>query len=51
MRTVRLGLDQPPAGGLDDGLGAGRGAELGARIVDVKIDSALGQADNLRDFS
>ena len=50
-RYGSLRLDQPPAGGFDDGLGAGRGAELGARIVDVEIDGALGQADNLRDFS
>ena len=32
------GFDQPAGGGLDDRLGAGRGAQLAPRIVDVEID-------------
>src|SRR5260370_30037088 len=31
-------------------LGAGRRAELGACVVDVKIDRPLGEAENLRNF-
>src|SRR6266478_7097125 len=35
-------LDELADGGLDRGLGAGCGPELDARIVEVKIDCALG---------
>jgi hypothetical protein len=37
-----LRLDQPSGSRLDHRLGAGRRAELCARIVDVEVDGALG---------
>src|SRR5258707_134002 len=40
-------LDELADDGLDGGLGAGRGAELDAGIVEMKIDRPLGQADQI----
>src|SRR5436309_16127377 len=45
-----LRLDEAAGRRLDDGLRAVRGAKAGARVVDVKIDRAVGKADDLINF-